>query len=394
MAIEEGNVDIATLLIEGKADVNIQFDSGSNPLQMAIEEDCLEITRELIKAGAVVNAPEGENVSILHLAIEKGNADIVRELIQGGAVVNAKDGRGSSLLHFAIKEGNIEIVRVLIDSGAHVNITGDRDLRDIARREGSYIHTAVTLGYDDIIRYLLSCEGIDVNARNLFGQTLLHCAMQIGNGAIVDDLLAVDCDLTVVDEKEKSVLHIAAIYGHCDIVEMLLKKGMESNKTDSYGRNSLYYGVQYRNDDVVKVLRRGFDFSDGIPLTNLLHNCEVDCLTARVLRSEPLPTTVHLMKADQYLRTEACSSHNLATIKNHPGIGSIKNIYPEGFDTNAFADQVKRAVERIINDALPEGSGVTVVGCGSSFEGSKVGLPDELDFLIELFAVSYNFSDR
>ncbi|XP_064653105.1 alpha-latrotoxin-Lp1a-like [Lineus longissimus] len=48
---------------------------------------------------------------------------------------------------------------------------------------------------------------------------------------------------------------------------------------------------------------------------------------------------------------------------------------------------VKKQVEEIIRSAIPESDSVEVIGVGSSFEGTKNGLPDELDFIIKLFHV-------
>ena len=53
-----------------------------------------------------------------------------------------------------------------------------------------------------------------------------------------------------------------------------------------------------------------------------------------------------------------------------------------------FSRCLKWVVTCVIREAIGYASsfGIQVIGCGSSFDGSKIGFPDEFDFLIQLFS--------
>jgi hypothetical protein len=53
-----------------------------------------------------------------------------------------------------------------------------------------------------------------------------------------------------------------------------------------------------------------------------------------------------------------------------------------------FVTFVKRAVQHVIRN-ISESDSVEVIGCGSSFEGTNNGLPDELDFLVIFLSASF-----
>jgi hypothetical protein len=52
-----------------------------------------------------------------------------------------------------------------------------------------------------------------------------------------------------------------------------------------------------------------------------------------------------------------------------------------------FRTSIERKVRDVVLSAIPESLEIEIIGCGSSFGGSKIGLPDEFDFVIKLFDV-------
>jgi len=84
------------------------------------------------------------------------------------------------------------------------------------------LHLAVTNGYTDIVKYLLTTKA-DVNARNSYGGTPLHLAAMVKGQ-------------------------------HSEIVEMLLSHGADVNAPDAHGLTPLHYAALVDNQDAVKSL--------------------------------------------------------------------------------------------------------------------------------------------
>jgi ankyrin repeat protein len=126
--------EIAAVLIENGANVNLKNESGSTALMIAVSNGMLDFVKLLIKHGADVNALDVESNSSLHIACNTmiDNFEIVKMLIESGAKVNSRDKEGRTPLMIAslgdFCEGgecypsNKRIIRLLLKYGADLNI--------------------------------------------------------------------------------------------------------------------------------------------------------------------------------------------------------------------------------------------------------------------------------
>jgi hypothetical protein len=121
-ASSRGHVELARMLIERGADVNIQDKYRSTPSHLALEDGHVELVLMLIERGADVNAQDEDGFTLLHLASKGGHVELARVLIKCGADVNAQDNYKSTPLHLASQGGHVELARVLIEYGAVVNV--------------------------------------------------------------------------------------------------------------------------------------------------------------------------------------------------------------------------------------------------------------------------------
>jgi hypothetical protein len=87
LALEAGQPELARLLIEAGADVNIKSKMYMTPLRVATQSGDLEAVKLLLAKGASPNAPEDEFPPFFY-AIFKGHDDIARVLIDGGTDLN------------------------------------------------------------------------------------------------------------------------------------------------------------------------------------------------------------------------------------------------------------------------------------------------------------------
>jgi len=86
-AAQKGNVEVASVLIHLKADLNVQ------------------------------NTMEG--AAPLHVAARHGNHTIVQTLIQSGCNVQITDKHGRTALHWAVSAGHVSVVKLLLQSGCN-----------------------------------------------------------------------------------------------------------------------------------------------------------------------------------------------------------------------------------------------------------------------------------
>lgn len=87
LALEAGQPELARLLIEAGADVNIKSKMVMTPLRVATQSGDLETVKLLLAKGAFPDAPEDEFPPFFY-AVIKGYDDIARVLIEGGTDLN------------------------------------------------------------------------------------------------------------------------------------------------------------------------------------------------------------------------------------------------------------------------------------------------------------------
>ncbi|UZW12681.1 ankyrin repeat domain-containing protein [Clostridium pasteurianum] len=134
MCTGAGNYDIAKILIEHKATVDIEFKGYSNgkekgytPLMYAVSNDQkYDIVKLLIDNKANVNhKASSDGYTPLIAAVNFERYTIVDLLIKNGADVNAADNKGKTVLEYACNQ-NVEyasytIIKNLLEHGALVN---------------------------------------------------------------------------------------------------------------------------------------------------------------------------------------------------------------------------------------------------------------------------------
>ena len=125
----------------------------------------------------------------------------------------------------------------------------------------SSLDTAVSLGNETIVRYLLEA-GADPLALKKGGSSPLQYTVGTGNEAVARLLLEAGADINVTDREGSTVLHRAAFIGHDELVQMFLKFGADQLAKNSYGRTALYEAI--RNNQVTTacmLLDSGSDMS-------------------------------------------------------------------------------------------------------------------------------------
>ncbi len=112
-------------------------------------------------------------------------------------------------------------------------------------------------GSIEIIEFVLSIQGIDVNIVNKDIETALHLAAMNGNAAIIELLLNRGIEINRSNNMHRTALHIAALYDNLEAVQLLVDRGVEVDATDQDGETALHIAAATNTADMVEALLRG-----------------------------------------------------------------------------------------------------------------------------------------
>ena len=121
IAVENGNVEIARMLLEFGAKINQRDSERQTPLMRLDDDSNSEMVELLLQYGAKIDAEDKEGNTALILAAEYGNAEVVAALLKGNPEVNVANEDGQNALMNAASNDDLEVVRLLLNAGAEVN---------------------------------------------------------------------------------------------------------------------------------------------------------------------------------------------------------------------------------------------------------------------------------
>ncbi|XP_076680771.1 uncharacterized protein LOC143375485 [Andrena cerasifolii] len=265
-AVINGDIEIIQMLLSRGAKINAISPYGDTPLHDAVLSNKIEIIKLLINQGADVNAGDNKDMTPLHVAIENDSEEIVELLLRRSANIHP-EGQYGTPLHLAVERGYLQIVDHLIKYGACVNSTGtsvyseDTPLQLAARRE-----------HNEVVKLLLE-RGANVDVQSEGGDTILHCAAENGDSALIEHILKHGPDVN--NKSNKSALN-AAVLGcgrqYFRIVKSLLEYGFTVDPEVGNDCNLLHAAVEKGYLTIVEqLLKYGSDVNISISSTSPLH---------------------------------------------------------------------------------------------------------------------------
>ncbi len=110
-----GQAEVARYLVLKGADVNLPSKNGYSvyPLHSAVAGNYTDIARMLINNGAQVNIKQQAGVTPLHSAAQNGNTELLVVLLEHGAEVNTRMEGGKLPADLAKEKGFNEIAEIL-----------------------------------------------------------------------------------------------------------------------------------------------------------------------------------------------------------------------------------------------------------------------------------------
>ncbi len=189
VAIQEGNIEAAELLIKYGVNVNDNDERNRTPLHIAIGRKQLEIAKLLIKNGANVNAKtkinDKDGLTPTHFAVFADTPEFIELLASHGALINERESpEGHTPLHFAALYGNKSVIQALIDKG--------QDIEDVDNNGRTALFLATRqcteAGNDsrvEVIKYLINELKADITKKDNNNNTVLFPAANNCSGEVV-----------------------------------------------------------------------------------------------------------------------------------------------------------------------------------------------------------------
>jgi ankyrin repeat protein len=165
-ALENGHREMALLLLENGADVNLKYDTAVRRTRMA---------------GGVTMGSIEKGITLLMYAAANEDIELVQILLDHHADINAFDDSGATPLLWALFEGKVESAQLLIRRGAEVNLWE-------TKMNISPLIAASAKGYEKIVALLLDKKA-DIRHRDANGMTALDWAKEGAHAEVVRLLL-------------------------------------------------------------------------------------------------------------------------------------------------------------------------------------------------------------
>lgn len=136
VTVRREDIEIAKILIEHNADLNIIDYKGYTPLTLAVEKNEENFIKLFIEKGANVNEcgshltesgnylPENNPLNApLHIAVKMGNLNYINLLLKAGANVNLKNRNGETPIDIAQEYGSSDIVKLLTGTNGKIGVS-------------------------------------------------------------------------------------------------------------------------------------------------------------------------------------------------------------------------------------------------------------------------------
>ncbi|QOD38817.1 ankyrin repeat domain-containing protein [Candidatus Wolbachia massiliensis] len=220
VAIQNGNIEIAELLIKCGTNIDDNYERSRTPLHIAIGRKQLEIAKLLVKSGANVNAKTKnhgkDNLTPMHFAVFADTPEFIELLSSNGAIINERESvEGYTPLHLAALYGNKNIIQTLVDKGQNI-------------------------------------EDVDNNGRTALFLAIRQCTEAENDSRIevIKYLIgSLKADITTKDNNNNTVLFPAANNCHEEVVKLIIEQYIKI-----FGKDQLKSFIDYKNKDGMDAL--------------------------------------------------------------------------------------------------------------------------------------------
>ena len=274
--LQERN-ECVKLLLESDVDTGFRTASGGTALHIVIANGYYNIAYLLLQHSPNLLRISDHNLQQpLHIAAMTKNipSDVVEKMIDMGADIDARDSKKKTPLHIAISAKNLEVVELLTKNNACLKLRDIDGQSPIILAYNEYVFNdveAIFLRYGKLDFYdtellfkalelheksLVMCllQKMDVNLKNMKGNTLLHAAIELKLLPMVS--LLVQSDEIDLELESNGVLpvHQAVIQGDIGIFKLIAEKANNRSTHSATGSTILHIAAKLGRLDIVKCI--------------------------------------------------------------------------------------------------------------------------------------------
>ncbi|XP_062595431.1 uncharacterized protein LOC134256777 [Saccostrea cucullata] len=388
------DVESFECLIDNEADVFAKNRLGETPFHYIASNthvnEFQKLMELLLKKGLDVNDKDNSGKTLMHHALMSKETTVegVSELLNQKVALNVKDNRGRNEIYCAVEEVDIsyeqidmeqraDVIKYLVKAGVSVN---ERNVDGI-----SPLHLATLKNDLDILVALLDC-GADVTQRTKTGATALHWACKNYNmlHVIIHFVLDGNYNLNVVDIYGSTALHWAVWFKEKSSVQTLLQIGSDYTLKDKAGNNP-------------EVLAKKLNFAYFSDLIDGKKFQEMDFLELQVPNLEcsgidPLIACPHLrymrkendkLYIEEYLNHLKLHESSIQSCLQRSLTLSEMGLFYSLEDNHLVPKKIHQLFMLLAENISTKYPSFTckVKLAGSMYEGTKVRIPDEFDYL-------------
>jgi ankyrin repeat protein len=251
LAVLKGNLELAGLFAEWKANVFAKNGKGESPLAAAFKKGP-EATAVLIgRESANIRDDSGGTPLMLAIRNSEGTA-IAKYLIDAGADVNARSNSGDAALHLAVSLDRRDLGELLLAAGADVFVSNMKG------------ELPVTLAFKDPASprdWIIT--GQTIRAKDGSGDTLLHYAARLGLSRVIPAIARQGADVDSRNANGETALHAAVKADAADSAAALVALGSSPRARDAMGNTPLHLAVQWNAVKSISLLSGTVDALDA-----------------------------------------------------------------------------------------------------------------------------------
>ncbi|KAJ4297490.1 hypothetical protein N0V90_005382 [Kalmusia sp. IMI 367209] len=210
------------LLLAHGASTDLRDCDGNTPLHLAIFHNHIHAAVALLESGANIGSGNNNHATPLSLAMDSGDHRMLFTLIS----YRVDDATIAYVIRVAIRKNLDHIVQELLEE-----YSTDTSFRRISGNVDTALHLLARSSITNLkVIDMLFGYGIDINARNIHGETALYAAASSGNILIAKKLLELGADKSTQQEKGRTPLDQARWKGHDKMITLLSDPSSPFNK--------------------------------------------------------------------------------------------------------------------------------------------------------------------
>ncbi|CAF1168401.1 unnamed protein product [Rotaria magnacalcarata] len=371
-----------------------QRQNSRTDLHEAILKNCRKCIENAIENGIPIDLVDHNGQSPLYYACEKGYFELVDYLLEHGARHDITDVNQQSPLWIASKKGYDQIVLLLLEKQANPN--------ERANDGTTPIYHSCYAGHEKCVVHLTSHGGA-VNLAKNSGASPLFVACRNGHHSIVQHLLRNGADPSQTQKDFRSVLHTALLYNRKSCVRILFEhcNPYSSENRDIYGWTHLHFLAKKGGLESAEIF---FDYLRDRNILIDLNQQDVFGNTALhiAIFNQQIQFAKYLMRQgsnpeernhfgwtsnDLQKRSEENADFLQSSIHTSDYHSVLfKQIIDHEFEEEIMDHEIQNYIREIISyiHQLDPLFSASIIPSGSFYERTKVGLPDEFDYMINL----------